>query len=256
MIIYLCLSSHGYGHAARQAAILSEINRLKPKWRLVVSSVIDLDFLNLMLIGIPFETRRVRWDIGIRQGNAFDLDLDETLNDLQKLEESLPGIIDSEVNWIKSQKEATIVLGDIPPAAARLASLIGSPLIWMGNFGWDDIYRPLGRDFLRYAEDCSASYATGNFLIRFPFSLAMNWGLNELEVGLTPSILRPLSVNCLKKITAFPGPKVIVGFGGFGFKLSLLNSTTEEGLWLEITHFLQYITSVDNFIILPYTNYD
>ena len=42
MLIYLCLSSHGFGHAARQAAILYELSLLRPDWRFVVSSVVNL----------------------------------------------------------------------------------------------------------------------------------------------------------------------------------------------------------------------
>ena len=60
MLIYLCLSSHGYGHAARQAAVLAELHRLQPDWRLVVSSVVDMQFLSLVLQDIPVEHRRLR----------------------------------------------------------------------------------------------------------------------------------------------------------------------------------------------------
>ena len=44
MLIYVCLSSHGFGHAARQAAMLARLHRLQPSWRLVVSSMVDPAF--------------------------------------------------------------------------------------------------------------------------------------------------------------------------------------------------------------------
>ena len=48
----------------------------------------------------------------------------------------------------------------------------------------------------------------------------MNWGLEEVEVGLTASTPRPISKDILNQISSFAGPKVMVGFGGFGYKLS------------------------------------
>ena len=53
MLVYLCLSSHGFGHAARQAAIFEEIHHLEPKWRLIVSSVVSKEFLDVAFLGIP-----------------------------------------------------------------------------------------------------------------------------------------------------------------------------------------------------------
>ena len=71
MLVYLCLSSHGYGHAARQAALLTELYRLKPEWRYVVTSDVDLEFLELVFSDIPAEFRKCRWDVGMVQSNAF-----------------------------------------------------------------------------------------------------------------------------------------------------------------------------------------
>ncbi len=79
MLIYLCLSSHGYGHAARQAAVLTELHRLYPNVRLVVSSHVDLEFLYLVFRSVPFEHRRLRWDVGMVQTHAFGIDSSATL---------------------------------------------------------------------------------------------------------------------------------------------------------------------------------
>ena len=86
MLIYTCISTHGFGHAARQAAVLAEINRLRPDWKLVISTAVNQDFISLAMQGVKFTYRRVRWDIGVVQSNALDVDLHSTLSKLKKLD--------------------------------------------------------------------------------------------------------------------------------------------------------------------------
>ena len=82
MLIYVCLSSHGFGHAARQAAMLAQLHRLQPSWRLVVSSMVDPAFLALVLRGVPVIKRAVRWDVGMLQADALGSDQLATLQAL------------------------------------------------------------------------------------------------------------------------------------------------------------------------------
>ncbi len=219
MLIYLCLSSHGYGHAARQAAVLTELHRLYPNVRLVVSSHVDLEFLNLVFRSVPFEHRRLRWDVGMVQTHAFGIDSSATLKALHELEISNPAQISAEAAWIRSQQIPAMILADIPPAAAELADQAGVPLLWMGNFGWDEIYQPLGDYFLAYAELAATEYARGHHLLRCPFSLKMDWGVPEQSIGITAAKPRPLPIALQEKLASSDAPIVMVGFGGMGFAL-------------------------------------
>ena len=47
MLIYLCSSSHGFGHAARDAAVLQQLRRLRPEWTLVMSSGLPLSLIHI-----------------------------------------------------------------------------------------------------------------------------------------------------------------------------------------------------------------
>ena len=147
MLIYVCLSSHGFGHAARQATVLSALHRLQPSWRLVVSSLVSADFLKLVCGAVPVEQRFVGWDVGMIQADALGVDQQRTLDSLKVLDTVLPQRLDQEAAWLAAQNTPVLVVGDIPPAAAVLAERSGAPLVWMGNFGWDDIYQPLGGRF-------------------------------------------------------------------------------------------------------------
>ena len=221
MLIYLCLSSHGFGHAARQATVLSALHQLQPSWRLVVSSLVSADFLKLAFgSAVPIEHRPVGWDVGMIQADALGVDQDKTLRSLKALDRSLPQRLDQETAWITNQKTPVLVVGDIPPSAAVLAERLGAPLVWMGNFGWDDIYAPLGGPFATYAAAAKAQYQKGQLLLRCPFSLAMDWGLKEHEIGVTISALRELPSQLQLHLEQIQKPLVLVGFGGLGVAIN------------------------------------
>ena len=219
MLIYVCLSSHGFGHAARQATVLCALHRLKPSWRLVVSSNVSADFLKLVCAAVPVEQRFVGWDVGMIQADALGVDQEKTLESLKALETDLPQRIDQEVAWIGEQNTPVLVVGDIPPAAAVLSERLGAPLVWMGNFGWDDIYEPLGGRFSEYAAAARAQYRQGELLLRCPFSMAMSWGLDEQPLGLTVSALRELPAPLRQHLDTIQQPLVLVGFGGLGLAI-------------------------------------
>ena len=221
MLIYLCLSSHGFGHAARQATVLSALHQLQPSWRLVVSSLVSADFLNLAFgSAVPIEHRPVGWDVGMIQADALGVDQEKTLRSLKALDRSLPQRLDQETAWITNQKTPVLVVGDIPPSAAVLAERLGAPLVWMGNFGWDDIYAPLGGPFATYAAAAKAQYQKGQLLLRCPFSLAMDWGLKEHDIGVTISALRELPSQLQLHLEQIQKPLVLVGFGGLGVAIN------------------------------------
>ena len=219
MLIYVCVSSHGYGHAARQAAVLIQLHRLRPDWHLVISSGVDRTFLDLVLRNVPVSRRTVRWDVGMLQADALAVDQSATLDALQRLDNDLPALLQSEVDWIRSQNSPTVVVADIPPAAADLAQQLDAPLVWMGNFGWDEIYAPLGGAFRPWADKATAAYQQGLLLLRCPFSLPMQWSLPEQALQLVAADPEPVPLDLEERLRGDCRQKVLVGFGGLGYSL-------------------------------------
>ena len=193
MLIYVCSSSHGFGHAARDAAVLQQLRRLRPDWRLVMSSQVRPSFLSLLLGDGEIEQRSCRWDVGMVQADALGSDPSATLIALAELDARLPGQIQSEARWIREQGLPVLILGDIPPAAAQLAEAVEAPLVWMSNFGWETS-TALGGAFELLAERALESYRCGQLLLRCPFDLAMDWGLPEQRLDLVCSSPRPLPI--------------------------------------------------------------
>jgi hypothetical protein len=221
VLIYACVSGHGFGHGSRVAAVLTALHQLRPRWRLVLSTPLAPAFLELAFGAVPFEQRPCRWDVGVIQADALGADAEATLAALNHLEQQLPVQIQAEVRWLRAQRQPVLVLGDVAPAAAELASQLGAPLVWMANFGWDAIYRPMGEAFIAWADRALAAYRQGSAVIRCPFAMAMPWDVPSTEVGLTPGRARhtPATLRKRLQLEAPSDHTVLVGFGGLGLSL-------------------------------------
>nr|WP_255613990.1 hypothetical protein [Synechococcus sp. MU1611] len=218
-MIYTCSSSHGFGHAARDAAVLQALRRLRPEWTLVMSSGLPPPVLKRLLGDSSIQQRSCHWDVGMVQADALGVDRAATLTALDLLEQRLPALIEAEASWLAAQEQPVLIFGDIPPAAAALAQRVRAPLVWMSNFGWDDIYAPLGPAFQRAAEAAAEAYRCGDLLLRCPFDLPMNWGLPERRLGLVCGTPQAIPADLEACFDALHVPVVLVGFGGIGLSL-------------------------------------
>lgn len=222
MLIYACISSHGFGHGSRSAAVLCELARLRPDWRLVLSTALPESFLRLAFGSTPYSCRPHSWDVGMVQADALGSDPTATLGELELLEQRLPGQIEAEVAWLRAQAEPVLVLADVPPAAALIAEAIGAPLVWLASFGWDAIYGPMGGALAEQAEICRQLYRRGTLLLHCPLSLPMDWGLPALPIGLTCSTPRrdPQELAQLLALETERDRCALIGFGGLGLALN------------------------------------
>jgi hypothetical protein len=222
VLIVACVSGHGYGHGSRVASVLTALHALEPRWRLVLSTSLPRSFLELALGPVPFELRPCRWDVGVIQADALGVDAPATLAALEQLEWDLPAQLDREAAWLREQGEPLLLLGDVPPAAAVLAERLSAPLVWMGNFGWDAIYRPMGGAFEAWADRALAAYRRGTALILCPLALPMPWDLPSTPVGLTAGRPRhrPEALRERLRLTLPRERTVMVAFGGLGLSVA------------------------------------
>lgn len=221
MLIYACISSHGFGHGSRTASVLAELAALRPGWRLVLSTALPDTFLTLAFGSVAYERRPHHWDVGMVQANALEVDPGATVQALARLDRELDARIAEEVAWLQRQGEPLLVLGDVPPPAARIAAALGSPLAWLASFGWDAIYEPFGGVLAQRAQACRELYSQGDLLLHCPLSLPMPWGLPEQELGLTCSRPR-LDPTLLAAQLGLPAERercVLISFGGLGLDL-------------------------------------
>ena len=221
MLIYTCISSHGFGHGSRSASVLAQLHRLRPHWRLVVSTALPEAFLATAFGPLPVEQRRCQWDVGVLQADALDSDPAATLLALEQLEQRLPDQLASEQAWLVEQNEPVLVLADVPPAAALLAEQLQAPLVWLASFGWETIYEPFGEAFRPWAQRCLERYRRGQLLLHCPLSLPMAWDIPERQVGLTAGEPRCDGEALARQLALHPerDRNVLLSFGGLGYRL-------------------------------------
>lgn len=221
MLIYACISSHGFGHGSRTAAVLSELAALRPDWRLVLSTALPDAFLQLAFAGVPYERRCQRWDVGMVQADALQVDAQATLEALQQLDRELDQRLAVELAWLREQRQPLLVYGDVPPPAALLAARLQAPLVWLASFGWDAIYAPFGGALAERAEACRQLYGQGDLLLRCPLSLPMPWGVPQRPLGLTCSRPRfdPQRLAARLQLPLERERCVLISFGGLGLPL-------------------------------------
>ncbi|MBN2382393.1 hypothetical protein JXQ70_05870 [bacterium] len=132
------VTPHGFGHAARAAAVMQALHQLKPDLKLTIISTIPDWFFRESLSG-RFEYYPALIDVGFVQHNPVREDLKATLTKLEQLFPVRDSLIDSLVHICTEQKIQVIVC-DISPVAVMVGPRLGIPTILVENFTWDWIY--------------------------------------------------------------------------------------------------------------------
>jgi len=235
MLLYACISAHGFGHGARTCAIVRYLARDHPQVRVVLSSSLPPWFLDGHPQGIPHQRRRVRWDVRAIQRDALTIDQEATGCALQTLEQDLPALIRREATWLARQEGPFLIYGDNPWVAVLLAEQLGCS-VWMGgNFGWDDIYRPWGGWFAERAKAYGAAYRRAHGLLRMPMGLAMDWGLPEISLGLVLPPAQPAAVPVQQRrslgLRTTRERTLLCCFGGLGLPVANPAPQVCSGQW-------------------------
>jgi len=77
------VTPHGFGHAARAAAVMGELRRLEPEIELLVFTTVPKWLFEDSRVG-PFHYFPVRTDVGLTQKNPFEEDVGQTLTALEE----------------------------------------------------------------------------------------------------------------------------------------------------------------------------
>ena len=105
MLVVACISSHGFGHGARVAAVLQALAASQPQCRFVLSTALPAAFLRRTFVGLNYEHRPCQWDVGVVQADALGSDPAATLQALERLEQQLPQQIETEARWLEHWRQ-------------------------------------------------------------------------------------------------------------------------------------------------------
>jgi len=168
------VSAHGFGHAARAAAVIEALVTALPGLRLEVFTTVPEWFFAESL-SAPFAYHRLEVDVGLEQRTALAPDLEATVRRLERFLPFAPATLDPLARTLETLNCRAVVC-DVSPLGLAAARRAAVPAVLVENFTWDWIYDG-------YAEQCRP-LATFADLLRSLFSLA------DLHLQTTP-VCRP-----------------------------------------------------------------
>ncbi|ANV86625.1 glycosyl transferase [Picosynechococcus sp. PCC 7117] len=216
-VLYLAITSHGFGHVVRVASVAAQVQKLLPDVLLIFVTTAPHWLIRSYVKG-DFIQRPKRLDVGVIQADSFSMDYSATLEKLREIRRRSPRIIAGEVDFLRLNR-AQLVLADLPPLAIPIAHGADIPCWCMGNFGWDFIYRAWGGEFIPEADWITELYREGDRLFRLPLHEPMGNFANVTNVGLTGGDPQ-YDLAALRERFQLTHPKektILLSFGGLGF---------------------------------------
>ena len=233
--LYLAVTSHGFGHAVRSASVAAAIQKLNPKLEIIFATTAPKWLLGSYLTSDFIYHPRV-FDVGVIQSDSLTMDKAATLAKMQEIKAKESKIIAQEAAFVREQNVG-LVLGDIPPLVAKVASAAKIPCWMMSNFGWDFIYRPWGKDFTEIVQWIAECYSQCDRLFRLPLAEPMSAFSTITDVGLTGGTPR-YTQDELKAKYQIDTPKertILLTFGGLGLQAIPYANLARFSQWLFIT---------------------
>lgn len=136
------ISSHGYGHAARQQPVIQHL--IQHGIQVYVGTAAPEKFFR-NVAGYHHEY----YDIGMLQADALSFDVERTLKWYADFLTTRSDMIRREVDFIRDQG-IRLVVADMPPIAFEIAEQAGIPSIAMTHFTWDWVYEHYMTDFPQF----------------------------------------------------------------------------------------------------------
>ena len=188
--LYIAVTNHGFGHATRAAAIATEVRRccqaVGLPLTLIMATKAPKWLLDSYLIG-DYIHRSVSFDVGVLQSDSLTMDKPATLRMMQDIQSKQAFLVKEEAAFLQ-QAGVDLVLADIPPLMGKIAQQAKVPCWFIGNFGWDFIYRAWGEEFggfMAIADWIGECFSSGDRTFRLPFYEPMLALPNITDVGLT-----------------------------------------------------------------------
>lgn len=212
--IYIAITDHGFGHAARTAAIAGQLQQLLPSIKLILVTTAPRWLLECYIEG-DFIYRQRGYDVGVVQADSLKMDLDATLWRWQDIISRKDEIVAEEVAFCQ-EHNVKLVFGDVPPLATLIAKQLGVPCWMSGNFGWDFIYRDWGKEFQSIVDLIADCYGQCDKLFRVPLHESMDRFPVIEDVGLTAGDPKyPLDkIRDLFQLTQPKEKTILLTFGG------------------------------------------
>ena len=132
------VSPHGFGHAARAAAVLDALAERRPGLQIHLFTTVPRWFFGESL-AVPFRYHRVVCDVGLVQTSPLDADPAAAVECLEASPWNDPAAVARLARRLKAFGCA-LVIADISPLGLRVAARAGLPAVLVESFTWGWIY--------------------------------------------------------------------------------------------------------------------
>ncbi len=181
--LLVCITAHGFGHAAQTVPVLNALHALVPEVRITLRSQVPLSYLRERLTA-PFQYLRAGGDIGLLMSSALDVRVSATAAAYQHLHRDWGLRVSIEAHRLREIAPDFVLsnVGYLPLAGAHRA---GIPCAGMSSLNWGDIYAHYCGAIsgtYRIAEDIRLSYANAHAFLRLTPGLPMPGLHNLLDI--------------------------------------------------------------------------
>mgnify|MGYP000237240097 CR=1 FL=1 len=142
------ITPHGFGHAARAAAVMQAAQAHDPEIHFRIYSTTPDWFFRQSRI--QYTQVSVHTDVGIIQHTPFHEDFDTTLSALSELIPYSPKLL-SRLTDDFARHQVSAVFCDIAPLGIAAAQQAAIPSILIENFTWDWIYEAYLNDYAKFS---------------------------------------------------------------------------------------------------------
>jgi UDP:flavonoid glycosyltransferase YjiC (YdhE family) len=132
------ITPHGFGHAARAAAVLLALREMAPETGFHLFTSVPRWFFEESGLS-NFAYHLVQTDVGLAQRTPLEEDLPETLRRLAAFLPFDPQLVQSLAAQVRAAG-CTLVLCDVAPLGVAVAHAAGLSAVLEENFTWDWIY--------------------------------------------------------------------------------------------------------------------
>lgn len=205
------VSPHGFGHAARAAAVIEAVARRRPELELEIATTVPAWFF-VDSLGVGYRLYELPVDVGLVQRSPFEEDIAATREQLAAVLGRDGGGVDRLAALFGGRRPAAVV-ADIAPLGLELARRLGVAGILVENFTWEFIYRAYGDSLAEWAARCQRATASARLRIQtVPYCESAPGALVVAPVS-RPTRTRPAAIRRQLGVSAGQ-PLVLVSMGG------------------------------------------
>ncbi len=253
------ISPHGFGHAARAAAVMDSLHAIAPSIRFEIFTLVPQWFFQDSL-PTEFGYHALLTDVGLAQESALREDMPATLQRLSALYPFRQEHVDALARQVAGL-DCECVVCDIAPLGIAVARAAHLPSILVENFTWDWIYggyldlEPRLSDYIAYLRD---AFASADYHIQTEpvcYRPSAN-GDERVDLVTRPVSRRPRTPAALvRERLAIPprAPTVLITMGGIPEQHAFVDALTQmDGIYFLIPGAVQSAGRIGNVILLPH----